>query len=93
MPPTPCGLIWPRAAIEDAQQLALSLQARVGDVPGALAHYAEQRWRRNARVQARGIRNGQIFHMQGPLRLGRDVSLQALGARLLDVPWLYEYAA
>jgi salicylate hydroxylase len=80
-------------AIEDAQQLALSLQARVGDVPGALAHYAEQRWRRNARVQARGIRNGQIFHMQGPLRLGRDVSLQALGARLLDVPWLYEYMA
>jgi salicylate hydroxylase len=80
-------------AIEDAQQLALSLQARVGDVPGALAHYAEQRWRRNARVQARAIRNGKIFHMNGALRLGRDISLQTLGARLLDVPWLYEYVA
>ena len=80
-------------AIEDAQQLAMSLQARVGDVPGALAHYAQTRWQRNARVQARGIRNGQIFHLQGPLRLGRDWSMQALGARLLDVPWLYEYQA
>lgn len=80
-------------AIEDAQQLALSLQTRVGDVPGALAHFAGKRWRRNARVQARGIRNGQIFHLQGPLRLGRDLSLQAMGAGLLDVPWLYEYVA
>ena len=80
-------------AIEDAQQLALSLQALPHDVPAALAHYADKRWRRNARVQARGIRNGQIFHLQGPLRLGRDWSMQALGARLLDVPWLYEYMA
>jgi salicylate hydroxylase len=80
-------------AIEDAQQLALSLQARVGDVPGALMHFAGKRWQRNARVQARGIRNGQIFHLQGPLRLGRDWSMQALGARLLDVPWLYGYMA
>lgn len=80
-------------AIEDAQQLTLSLQALPNDVPAALAHYAAKRWQRNARVQARGIRNGQIFHLQGPLRLGRDLSMQALGARLLDVPWLYEYMA
>lgn len=80
-------------AIEDAQQLVASLQAQPNDVPAALAHYAKVRWQRNARVQARAIRNGEIFHLRGPMRLGRDVSLKLLGARLLDVPWLYGYGA
>ncbi len=40
-------------AIEDAQQLALSLQAHAHDAAAALAHYAQVRWVRNARVQAR----------------------------------------
>lgn len=79
-------------AIEDAQQLVASLQAHA-DVPAALAHYAQTRWRRNARVQARAIRNGEIFHLRGPLRLGRDLSLKLMGAQLLDVPWLYGYRA
>jgi salicylate hydroxylase len=48
-----------------------------------------QRWQRNARVQARALRNGKIFHATGPVRLGRDLSLRLLGQRLLDVPWLY----
>ena len=69
------------------------LQAQPDDVPAALAHYAQTRWQRNARVQARAIRNGQIFHLQGPARLGRDTALRLLGARLLDVPWLYGYRA
>jgi salicylate hydroxylase len=51
--------------------------------------YAQARWARNARVQARSIRNGEIFHLQGPARLGRDAALRLLGERLLDVPWLY----
>jgi salicylate hydroxylase len=80
-------------AIEDAQQLAMSLQAHADDVPAALAHYAKVRWQRNARVQARAIRNGEIFHLRGPVRLGRDLSLKLLGERLLDVPWLYGYRA
>ena len=80
-------------AIEDAQQLVASLQRHTGDVNAALAHYAQVRWQRNARVQARALRNGEIFHMQGPLRLGRDVSLKLLGAQLLDMPWLYGYQA
>lgn len=79
-------------AIEDAQQLVASLKAHT-DVPAALAHYAQTRWRRNARVQARAIRNGEIFHLRGPLRLGRDLSLKLLGPQLLDVPWLYGYQA
>ena len=76
-------------AIEDAAALAASLSAHPGDVPTALQVFAAQRWQRNARVQARAIRNGEIFHLQGPMRWGRDMALRALGKHLLDVPWLY----
>jgi salicylate hydroxylase len=51
--------------------------------------YAELRWQRNAQVQERAIRNGRIFHAQGPLSWGRDLAMGALGARVMDVPWLY----
>ena len=78
-------------ALEDAQQLVASLQTHPGDVQAALAHYAQVRWQRNARVQARALRNGEIFHLRGPMRLGRDLSLKLLGKRLLDMPWLYGY--
>ncbi len=78
-------------AIEDAQQLAASLSAQPHAVPAAAAHYAVARWRRNAQVQARARRNGEIFHLRGPMRLGRDWSLRLLGAKLLDMPWLYGY--
>ena len=78
-------------AIEDAQQLMASLQLQPVDTSAAVAHYARQRWQRNARVQARAIRNGQIFHLSAPWKFARDVSLQLLGSRLLDVPWLYGY--
>jgi salicylate hydroxylase len=54
-----------------------------------LQRYAEQRWARNARVQARAIRNGQIFHASGPVALGRNLSMQLMGERLMDQPWLY----
>ena len=79
-------------AIEDAVALADALQDaqnRSAGVPAALAHYAGSRWQRNARVQARARRNAEIFHMTGPMRVGRDLSLRALGPKLLDVPWLY----
>ena len=79
-------------AIEDARQLAASLALLSQDVPQALQHYAQARWQRNARVQARAQRNGEIFHLKGPMALARDASLRLLGARLLDVPWLYGYA-
>ncbi len=79
-------------AIEDAAELGRCL-ATVSktshDVPLALRRYALQRWERNARVQARARRNSEIFHATGFMRWGRDVSLRLLGARLLDMPWLY----
>lgn len=77
-------------AIEDAAALALHL-ARVTtqDVPARMQAFAQTRWARNARVQARAVRNGEIFHAQGLMRWGRDASLRLAGAQLMDMPWLY----
>jgi salicylate hydroxylase len=79
-------------AIEDAVELADALDGGgAADVPAAWSRYAAARWRRNSAVQARARRNGSIFHATGPLRLARDLAMRALGAKLLDVPWLYAY--
>ncbi|MBM3397196.1 MAG: FAD-dependent oxidoreductase [Betaproteobacteria bacterium] len=79
-------------AIEDAQVLAQCLSA--GDsghapVTQQLQAYAEQRWARNARVQARAIRNGRIFHAKGWVAWGRNWSMRLMGERVMDIPWLY----
>lgn len=76
-------------AIEDADELGRSLSGSNANIPSALSNYAERRWRRNARVQARAIRNGKIFHLSGPARRARDLSMKLLGERLIDLPWLY----
>ncbi len=76
-------------AIEDAAELQRALAMADMDVATRLRRYALNRWRRNARVQARSIRNGQIFHATGPVRWGRDMALRLAGAHLMDVPWLY----
>lgn len=79
-------------AIEDAAELGrlVALVDGVLDVPTLLRRYALNRWQRNARVQARSMRNGEIFHLAGPMAWARDTSLRLLGERLLDVPWLYQ---
>jgi salicylate hydroxylase len=76
-------------AIEDAQVLGQCLGAETGSVAERLQAYAEQRWARNAQVQARAIRNGRIFHATGPVAWGRNVSMRLMGERVMDVPWLY----
>ena len=76
-------------AIEDAAALAEAMSTPAVSDVDALDRYAQARWRRNARVQARAQRNGEIFHATGLQRWGRDVAMRALGQRLLDVPWLY----
>ena len=79
-------------AIEDAAELGRVLAQALDpalDVPTMLNRYALNRWQRNARVQKRASRNGEIFHATGPLRWGRELSMRALGERLLDIPWLY----
>jgi salicylate hydroxylase len=75
-------------AIEDARALAQAWGEQ-GSVPERLQRYAQARWQRNARVQARAIRNGEIFHAQGPVAWARNASMRLLGERVMDVPWLY----
>lgn len=77
-------------AIEDAAVLAECLGTGNPDIPLALAQFAKRRWQRNARVQARAIRNGQIYHFKGLAQVGRDMALKLLGGRLMDLPWLYK---
>ncbi|MDP2255796.1 MAG: FAD-dependent monooxygenase [Polaromonas sp.] len=79
-------------AIEDAAELGRALGQALDpafEVPALLQRYALRRWQRNARVQARSLRNGQIFHADGALRWARNASLQLLGEKVLDLPWLY----
>lgn len=79
-------------AIEDAAELGLVLNhATPQNAPTALQHYAANRWQRNAKVQARALRNGEIFHVTGPVRWSRDVAMKLMGEKLLDMPWLYGY--
>jgi salicylate hydroxylase len=78
-------------AIEDAAALGrvLASDGAALQIPALLQRYAQARWARNARVQARALRNGKIFHATGSMRWGRDASMKLLGERLLDIPWLY----
>jgi len=76
-------------AIEDAAELARSWARADLQIEDRLQMYAQARWARNAQVQQRSIRNGQIFHLQGPLRWGRNVAMKVMGESLMDVPWLY----
>ncbi|MCF8167776.1 MAG: FAD-dependent monooxygenase [Rhodoferax sp.] len=76
-------------AIEDAACLQQVLGLPDLSMEQRLKTYAQRRWQRNAQVQTRSIRNGEIFHATGVVRWGRDLSLKVLGERLLDVPWLY----
>jgi salicylate hydroxylase len=76
-------------AIEDAQVLAQCWGQGSGSLAQRFQAYADHRWARNAQVQARAIRNGHIFHAQGLLAMGRNLSLRLMGKRLMDLPWLY----
>ena len=79
-------------AIEDAAELGLALKGvTLQNAPAALQHYAATRWQRNATVQARALRNGQIFHATGLTRWGRDAAMKMMGEQLLDMAWLYGY--
>jgi salicylate hydroxylase len=77
-------------ALEDAQALVMCMAENIDDIPSALQKYAHARWQRNAKVQMRARRNGDIFHAKPPISWARDVAMLLLGEKLLDVPWLYK---
>jgi salicylate hydroxylase len=76
-------------AIEDAAELAKSWSRKDMSVPDRWNTYAHTRWARNAQVQQLSIRNGQIFHLTGPMRWGRNWAMKLFGETLMDSPWLY----
>ena len=78
-------------AMEDAWTLGqlVDSPAAEQDWTALFARYAALRWARNARVQRASVRNGQVFHAQGPIRLGRDLALKLFSERLMTNAWLY----
>lgn len=80
-------------ALEDSWCLAQALARPGTSVAQAVQTYAHLRWQRNARVQARAVRNGEWFHSTGLRATLRDLAMRALGTRALDLPWLYGYHA
>lgn len=79
-------------AIEDAAELAHQWTTLANhSVSQRFVAFAQARWPRNAQVQARAMRNGEIFHATGPMQWARDMGLRTLGERLMDMPWLYGY--
>jgi salicylate hydroxylase len=93
-------------AIEDAAVLAKCLaeshdprggasQGDVGSVSASLLRYAGQRKPRITRVQRTARQSGQIYHLQGPMALARDLVMRGLGGpRLLARnDWIYDWRA
>ncbi len=77
-------------AIEDSDCLGIHLSGlSASRIDVCFSQYAQARWQRNARVQAHAKRNSHIFHATGSLQWGRDASLWLMGARLMDMPWLF----
>jgi salicylate hydroxylase len=78
-------------AIEDAIALADALgDGSAVEVPAAFARYAEARWQRNAQVQARARRNGEVFHATGACAPGarpRDAHARRALARPALAVW------
>ena len=80
-------------ALEDSWCLAQVLARPGTSVAQAVQAYTQTRWQRNARVQARAVRNGEWFHSTGLRATLRDAAMRTLGTRALDLPWLYGYRA
>jgi salicylate hydroxylase len=76
-------------AIEDAEVLAQCWSQTGLSAEQRLQAYAQARWQRVAKVQARARRNAQLFHASGVLAWGRDTAMRVGGASVMDMPWLY----
>lgn len=76
-------------AIEDAEQLKNSLALHDNELQAALAHFAQMRAARCAKVQRQSLRNGKIFHMTGLPAFVRDRAMQWFPGAAMDKSWLY----
>jgi len=76
-------------AIEDACALAQCWAQAGLSVEQCLQAYAQARWQRVAKVQARARRNAKVFHARGGLAWARNTAMRWGGAAVMDMPWLY----
>lgn len=76
-------------AIEDADALSQCWSQAGLSIEQRLQAYAQARWQRVAKVQARARRNARVFHASGVLAWGRDAAMRWGGAAVMDQPWLY----
>jgi salicylate hydroxylase len=80
-------------AIEDAAVIAKCLEASPANPSAAFAQYARQRAPRVSRVQRTARKNGQTYHLSGPVGFARDQVIRLLGgSRLLSKQdWIYDW--
>ena len=80
-------------AIEDAAVIATCLEASPANPSAAFAQYARQRAPRVTRVQRTARKNGQTYHLGGPVGFARDQVIRMLGgSRLLARQnWIYDW--
>jgi len=78
-------------AIEDGAVLADCLARNRNDIPAALRDYENQRRARTARVQHSARFTGDIYELQGPVALARNLVIGGLGGTWLRTrhDWLY----
>jgi salicylate hydroxylase len=77
-------------AIEDAGALGRAF-SQTSAIPEALSAYSRSRVGRATRVQVEAVRQGRIYHMNGPAALARDVAMRLMGPQRLKAryDWLY----
>lgn len=82
-------------AMEDAAALAEEAAASPHDVTAAFARYEALRQPRARRVANASRAAGGIYHLDGPMRLARNLVLSALPPRMLlwRNDWLYRFCA
>ncbi|MGL4265230.1 MAG: FAD-dependent monooxygenase [Afipia sp.] len=80
-------------AIEDAAVIAKCLENSPTNPTAAFAQYASQRAARVTRAQRTARKNGQTYHLGGPVGFARDQVIRMLGgSRLLSrQDWIYDW--
>jgi salicylate hydroxylase len=78
-------------AIEDAAVLAACVGRSPADLPAAFRAYEAARRSRTAKVQAAARQTGHVYHLAGPLAVGRNLAMRALGGGVLirRYGWIY----
>ncbi len=82
-------------AIEDAAVIAKCLEGSPTNPTAAFAQYAALRAPRVTRIQRTARKNGQTYHLGGPVGFARDQVVRLLGgSRLLSQQdWIYDWRA